>query len=64
MNLAAVIDPHPDDAVALIDHDRPTTYGALREQVGRLRGALVELGLAPGDRVGIVCGNDGYFVTS
>ena len=64
MNLAAVIDPHPDDAVALIDRDQPTTYGALREQVGQLRGALVELGLAPGDRVGIICGNDSYFVTS
>lgn len=64
MNLAAVIDPHPDDAVALINRGQPTTYGALRDQVGQLRGALVELGLAPGDRVGIVCGNNGYFVTS
>ena len=64
MNLAAVIDPHPDDAVALINRGQPTTYGALRDQVGRLRGALVELGLAPGDRVAIVCGNNGYFVTA
>jgi long-chain acyl-CoA synthetase len=29
-----------------------------------LRGALVEFGLAPGDRVAIVSGNDGYFVTA
>ncbi|MEY2454541.1 MAG: long-chain acyl-CoA synthetase [Acidimicrobiaceae bacterium] len=64
MNLAAVIDRHPDDAVALVYRDQTTTYGELRGQVGQLRGALVELGLAPGDRVAILCGNDGYFVTS
>jgi len=64
LNLAAVIDPHPDDAVALIDRDQPVTYGALRERVGQLRGALVELGLAPGDRVAMVCGNDRSFVTA
>ena len=63
MNLATVIDPHPDEAVALIDRDQPVTYGALREQIGRLRGALVELGLAPGDRVAIASGNDTCFVT-
>ena len=64
MNLATVIDPHPADAVALIDRDQPMTYGALREQVGQLRGALVELELAPGDRVAIASGNDSYFVTA
>jgi long-chain acyl-CoA synthetase len=64
LNLAAVIDRHPDDAVALVYRDQTTTYGELRGQVGQLRGALVELGLAPGDRVAILCGNDGYFVTS
>jgi long-chain acyl-CoA synthetase len=64
LNLAAVIDRHPDDAVALVNRDQTTTYGELRGQVGQLRGALVELGLAPGDRVAILCGNDGYFVTS
>jgi long-chain acyl-CoA synthetase len=64
LNLAAVIDRHPDDAVALVNRGQTTTYGELREQVGQLRGALVELGLAPGDRVAILCGNNGYFVTS
>ncbi|HEV3225968.1 MAG TPA: long-chain fatty acid--CoA ligase [Acidimicrobiales bacterium] len=63
MNLAAVIEPHPADSVALVNRGRTTTYGELREQVGRLRGALVGLGLAPGDRVGLICGNNGYFVT-
>jgi long-chain acyl-CoA synthetase len=64
VNLAAVIDPHPDDAVALISRGRTTTYGALREQVAGFRGGLAGLGLAPGDRVGIVCGNNWYFVSS
>ena len=64
MNLAAVIDRHPDDAVALVHRGQTTTYGDLRAQVGQLRGALVELGLAPGDRVAILCGNDAYFVSS
>jgi long-chain acyl-CoA synthetase len=64
VNLAAVIDPHPDDAVALVGRGRPTTYGELRDQVGRLRGALVGLGLEPGERVGILCGNNGYFVNA
>jgi long-chain acyl-CoA synthetase len=64
VNLAAIIEPHPDEAVALVNRGQTTTYGALREQVGQLRGALVELGLVPGDRVGILCGNNGYFVTS
>jgi long-chain acyl-CoA synthetase len=64
MNLAKIIEPHPDDAVALVSRGRQTTYGALRTQVGALRGGLVELGLEPGDRVGIACGNNWYFVAS
>ena len=64
MNLASVIDPHPDDAVALISRGRPITYGALRERVGGLRGALVELGIEPGDRVGILCANNPVFVVA
>lgn len=58
MNLASMIDPHPDDAVALISRGRPTTYGQLRDQVAHLRGGLVGLGLAPGDRVAIVAANN------
>ena len=64
MNLAAIIEPHPNDVVALVNRGRSTTYGELRDQVGALRGALAGLGLAPGDRVAIVCGNNGYFVTA
>lgn len=64
MNLASIIDPHPDDAVALISRGKVTTYGALREQVAGMRGGLVGLGLEPGDRVGIVAANNWYFVVS
>jgi len=59
-----MIDGHPDDAVALISRGRPTTYGALRDQVGSLRGGLVGLDIAPGERVAILCGNSRYFVVS
>ena len=41
MNLASVLDPHPDDAVAIISRGRQTTYGTLRDQVAHLRGGLV-----------------------
>jgi len=59
-----MIDPHPDDSVALISRGKPTTYGELRSQVAGLRGGLVGLGLEPGDRVAIVCANNWYFVVS
>ena len=64
MNLAGVFDRHADDEVALISRGKSTTYGSLRTQVGGLRGGLVGLGLEPGDRVAIVCGNNWYFVAS
>jgi len=64
VNLAAIIEPHPAEATALISRGRPTTYGELREQVAGLRGGLVGLGIDPGDRIGIVCANNWYFVAS
>jgi len=64
VNLAAIIDPHPDDAVALVSRGHTTTYGELREQVAALRGGLIGLGLEPGDRVAIACGNNWYFVVA
>lgn len=64
VNLATIIDDHPDDSVALISRGKSTTYGALRDQVGALRGGLVGLGLEPGDRVGIVCANNWYYVVT
>ncbi len=64
MNLAAICADHPDDAVALISRGRTTTYGELRNQVGRLRGGLVANGIEQGDRVAIVAANNWYFVVS
>lgn len=64
MNLATLIDGHPDDATALISRARITTYGMLRGQVASYRGGLVGLGLVPGDRVAILCANNWYFVSA
>jgi long-chain acyl-CoA synthetase len=64
VNLATIIEPHPDDTVAVISRGEPTTYGELRDQAARLRGGLLGLGLDPGDRVGIIAANNWYFVVS
>lgn len=64
MNLAAILDPHPDEAVALISRGRTTTYGMLRQQAAAYRSGLAAIGLQPGDRVGIVAGTNWYFVAS
>ncbi|MEA3214493.1 MAG: long-chain acyl-CoA synthetase, partial [Acidimicrobiia bacterium] len=64
MNLASIIDKHPAERVALISRGKETTYGALREQVGRFRGGLIGLGLQPGDRIALLCANNWYFVVS
>jgi long-chain acyl-CoA synthetase len=64
VNLASIIDAHPEDASALISRNKVTSYGELRKQVAALRGGLIGLGLEPGDRVAIACGNNWYFVSS
>ncbi|MGD9792323.1 MAG: AMP-binding protein [Acidimicrobiia bacterium] len=64
VNLAELIEGHGDDHVALWSRGRPTTYGALRHQVASVRGGLLGLGVQPGDRVALVCGNDRSFVVS
>jgi long-chain acyl-CoA synthetase len=64
MNLASIIDPHPDDAIALRSRGQSTTYGELRTQVAALRGGLARLGLVPGDRLALACGNNPYFVVT
>ncbi len=61
-NLAHIIDPHPADRVAIISRGRDTTYGQLRDQVAHVRGGLKALGVGKGDRIALLCGNDGYFV--
>ena len=55
----------PDDGTtAIISRGNSTTYGELRAQVAGLRGGLQGLGIGPGDRVAIGCGNNWYFVVS
>lgn len=64
MNLASIIDPHPAADCAIVSRGRRTSFGELREQVAALRGALVGLGLQPGDRMALACGNNWYFAVS
>ncbi len=64
MNLAEIIDTHPDDDVALISRGLVTTFGDLRQQVAALRGGLVSTGLVPGDRLALLAGNNWYFVVT
>ena len=62
MNLAHVLDGHPDDKVAVLTGDTTSTYGDVRRAVAGIRGGLVRLGVAPGDRVAVVAPNDRLFV--
>lgn len=64
MNLASIIDGHPDEAPALISRGRVTTYGELRRQVAALRSGLAAEGIVPGDAVVIAIGNKRHFVVS
>ena len=64
MNLSRIIEGHPDGAQVLVSRGRPTTYGALRDQVASLRGAFGRLGVGKGDVVALLCGNSRYFVVS
>jgi len=64
MNLASIIETHPDSAIALISRGRETTYGALRSQIASMRGELARMGVGKGDVVALLCGNSRYFVVS
>jgi acyl-CoA synthetase (AMP-forming)/AMP-acid ligase II len=64
VNLAHLIDDHDADSVAVISRNRPTTYGALREQVANMRGALAAIGVGRGDRVALLCPNGRFFVVT
>jgi len=61
VNVAEIIDGHPGDAVALADPARTMTYGELRAETAAARGALLERGVAPGDRVALAIGNTWEF---
>ena len=62
MNLAHIIDAHPSEQIAVYSRGRPTTYGALRDQVSHVRGGLAALGLGKGDPLVLLCSNGRYFV--
>jgi long-chain acyl-CoA synthetase len=62
VNVAGIIDGHPDDSVAIVAGERTLTYGDLRRDVAGLQAGLVGLGLDVGDRVGVIAGNTVEFV--
>lgn len=64
VNLSTIIDTHPDSAPALVHQRDRISYGQLRSAVGRARGALVGLGLEPGDRIGLLVGTTPRFVVA
>ena len=64
MNLASIIDDHPDGHTALVAGGDRISYGRLRHEVAARRGVLAGLGLAPGDRVAVICATNPRFVRS
>ena len=64
MNLASILDPHPDSSVAIISRGTSHTYGDVRRRVAAVRGALAGLGIDKGDRVALLCGNTVEFVVA
>ncbi len=61
MNLANIIDGHPDDSVALIDGATTVSYGQLRSRVAAARAVLDAHGIGAGSRVVMLCGNEVLF---
>lgn len=64
MNLASIIDDHPDGHTALVAGGDRISYGRLRAEVAARRAVLTDLGLAPGDRVAVICATNPRFVRS
>ena len=63
MNLAGIIDPHPDLAPALItESGQVTSYAELRRSVAALQLRLSWANIGPDDRVAILSANDPAFV--
>ncbi|MEM9133200.1 MAG: AMP-binding protein [Actinomycetota bacterium] len=63
-NLAAIIEPHDGERIALIDEDRVVTYDELRARVASVRAHLVDDGVTPGGRVAVLAGNETDFVVA
>lgn len=62
MNLAHILDGHPDDHVAVVDRGSSITYGEMRRRIAELRGGLSRLGISAGDRVVLLCANGQPFI--
>ncbi len=62
MNLATLLDDHPDDHTAVVSGGDRISYSRLRREIAATRGALTSLGLEQGDRVAILCGTNSRFV--
>lgn len=61
-NIVAYLLRGKGEATAIIGRDREYTYDQVRELVSRWQAHLVESGVGPGDRVGILTGNSIGFV--
>ncbi len=64
MNLAGIIENHPESAPALVSRGAVTSYGDLRQQVAEVRGGLARAGVEPGDRVALALANNWFFVVA
>jgi len=62
VNLATMLDDHPEDHTAVVSGGDRISYGRLRREIASTRGALSTLGLEQGDRVAIMCGTNARFV--
>ncbi len=56
MNLAQIIEPHPDGAAAFSFRGDTVTYGELRRRCAAVRLSLAARGIAAGERVALVFG--------
>ncbi len=64
VNLASIVEPHPDGSVALIEGTSRITYGQLRARVARVRGGLAAAGIGRGDRVAMLLPTSSDFVVA
>jgi len=64
MNLAAIAAGHDGEQVAIVSHNRSTTYAELDQLVADGRATMGALGIGRGDRVAIVCSNGLPFVVA
>jgi acyl-CoA synthetase (AMP-forming)/AMP-acid ligase II len=53
-----------DESTALVEAGRVSSYADLRTAAARIAGEILELGLSPGDRVGILGANSLFWVAS